>query len=305
MNDDTSLVELLQYLRSHDYRHIVVTPRTHATVLSRPLDRKPTLVDIFGWSRTFERGEVDPALLALLERADVLENDVSGKFRSAIRVASLGGDLFIHSAYPTNQVDAVFFGPDTYRFARFIEQSASAVERPSRIADMGAGSGAGGIVAARIFPGAKISLVDVNPAALRYARINAIAAGIEAQTAQSEELPHDVELMIANPPYIIDTLGRSYRDGGDLAGGAISLEWVRQGLAKIRPGGAILMYTGAAYIDGQAPLLQAVEQECRAAGASLHVEEIDPDVFGEQLPEPGYEQVERLAAVGIRISVQT
>ena len=41
--------------------------------------------------------------------------------------------------------------------------------------------------------------------------------------------------------------------------------------------------------------------ECRAAGASLTIEEIDPDVFGEELLEPGYNAVERVAAVGICI----
>ena len=30
--------------------------------------------------------------------------------------------------------------------------------------------------------------------------------------------------------------------------------------------------------------------------------EIDPDVFGEQLTEPGYEQVERIAAVALTVT---
>ena len=32
-------------------------------------------------------------------------------------------------------------------------------------------------------------------------------------------------------------------------------------------------------------------------GCSLHYEEIDPDIFGEQLDQPAYRDVERIAAV--------
>lgn len=302
MSDDAALVELLHYLRRREYRHIVVTPTTHAIVLSRPLDRKPTLVDIFGWSRPFEQDDVDPLLYDLLERAGVIDIGAAGKLRSAVRVASLDGELFIHSAYPTDQVDSVFFGPDTYRFAHFIKRQAFEIERADHIADMGAGSGAGGVVASRLFKDAKITMIDVNSRALGFASINAAAAGLEARALRSKELPNDVDLMIANPPYIIDNLGRSYRDGGNLFGGAISLDWIRQGLKTVRPGGRILMYTGAAYVDGRAPLLAAIEEECLAADAAFTVEEIDPDVFGEQLLEPGYKRVERLAAVGVTIS---
>ena len=38
------------------------------------------------------------------------------------------------------------------------------------------------------------------------------------------------------------------------------------------------------------------------AGCALRYREIDPDVFGEQLDLPGYEDVERIAAVGAVLS---
>ena len=67
----------------------------------------------------------------------------------------------------------------------------------------------------------------------------------------------------------------------------------------------MLLYTAAAYVDGQAPLLSAIQKECREGGASLTIDEIDPDVFGEELREPGYETVERIAAVGVVIPSRT
>ena len=61
-------------------------------------------------------------LLALMDDAGVLSP--SGDFlRSTVRISSIDDDLFLHSAYPIIKEDAVFFGPDTYRFARFIQQT--------------------------------------------------------------------------------------------------------------------------------------------------------------------------------------
>ena len=64
----------------------------------------------------------------------------------------------------------------------------------------------------------------------------------------------------------------------------------------------MLLYTAAAYADGQAPLLSAIREECREWGASLTIEEIDPDVFGEELRAPRYDAVERIAAVSLKIA---
>ena len=302
MSADPVLVELLHLLRRQDYRHTAVTPKTHETVVSRSLERRPSLADILGWNRPFEEADLDPQLYALLERAEALETDHDGKLRTNIRVASLGTDLFVHSAFPTNEKDAVFFGPDTYRFVRFLEARISQLENADLIVDMGTGSGAGGLAVARKLGGPRTILVDINAKALRYAQINAAAAGVEAELLESIRVPQ-CDLLVGNAPYLMDAGGRTYRDGGDLLGGAVSLDWIEQGLRQLSPGGTILLYTGAAYVDGRSPLLMAIEDACSAAGARLEVQELDPDVFGEQLLEPGYEDVERIAAVGLTIRV--
>ncbi len=43
---------------------------------------------------------------------------------------------------PTAERDAVFFGPDTYRFAIFLRHH---VQQAARAVDIGCGSGAGGL----------------------------------------------------------------------------------------------------------------------------------------------------------------
>ena len=302
VSDDAALVELLRFLRSRNYSFTAVTPATHATVLSRPAPERLDLRDIFGWNRPFRSEDLESAPLTLLRRAGAVQNIDESWMRSSVRVASLRTDLFVHSAFPTDDVDAVFFGPDTYRYVRFLERQLLTSDVPTHIVDMGAGGGAGGFAMARRFPDAKVNLVDVNPQALRYARVNAIAAGLEVEFIQDDHVPDTFDLLIGNAPYLMDTSGRAYRDGGErLLGGGISLDWIHQGLERLGSVRAILLYTGAAYVDGRAPLLSAVHMECRAAGASLTIEEIDPDVFGEELLEPGYNAVERVAAVGICI----
>jgi len=299
----TPLGELLERLRRIDYQFTAITPLTHQRVVERPWNGPATLRDIFGWSRPFDRQDLPADLLALLDQAGALD-EANGKLRSKVRLASLGADLFVHSAFPTERADSVFFGPDTYRFARFLQSAIPDLPTlATSIVDMGAGSGAGGIVAARLLPRAKLTLVDVNSAALELAAVNATAAGINAQLVKSDRIP-PADLVVANPPYLIDPAKRAYRDGGDLLGGAVALEWARQAIAN---GSTMLLYTGAAFTAGAAPLIEALGQDCAAAGAALTVEELDPDVFGEELDQPAYADVERIAAIGaiIRPAVST
>ena len=57
------------------------------------------------------------------------------------------------------------------------------------------------------------------------------------------------------------------------------------------------LYTGSAIVDGT----DRLERSCahgRRTLCALRYIELDPDIFGEQLDEPGYEDVERIAAVG-------
>jgi methylase of polypeptide subunit release factors len=292
---DEALVTLLHVLKQRDYRFVAVTPATHARVLARPVSAKPDLRDAFGWSRPFSEDDLPPDIVATMRRAGAIEQTAAGLV-STVRVASLGDDLFLHSRYPTDARDAVFFGPDTYRFAAFVGRALS--RDAHSIVDLGTGSGAGGIVAARCAPQATVTLVDINPAALDLARVNARAAGVEARLVGNLSDAGAPDVIIANPPYIMDDAGRAYRDGGALLGGQVALDWAGQALAALRPGGTLLLYTGAAYVGGESPLLDALADTCRAAHVSLAIEEIDPDVFGEELERPAYADVERIAAIG-------
>jgi SAM-dependent methyltransferase len=238
-----------------------------------------------------------------LERAGVLE-ETDGLLRSKVRVSSLGGLLFLHSSFPTASENAVFFGPDTYRFARFIEAELRGSGPVQRLVDVGAGSGAGGLYAATLLPGTRIVLLDVNAQALQLAAANARAAGIDAELVHGSTLDAvagEIELAIANPPFVMDEDGRAYRDGGGMHGAQLSLDWTLRAAHRVLPGGRVLLYTGSAVVDGRDALKAGLQERLSDADYDLRYEELDPDIFGEELDRPAYREVERIAAVGAAI----
>lgn len=300
------LADLVAYLKSRDYSFVTPTPATHARVLARfPARAACDLRDVFGWSMRFDGGLIDEDLLARLQRAGIVEAGEGG-LRSHVRVSSLGPDLFLHSAYPTDATDAVFFGPDSYRFADLIRRElASCPRRPGgTLVDIGTGAGVGAIVAAHLCPDLDIVMTDVNAAALQLARVNAQAAGVAASFHCASGLgpvAGDLDIVLANPPYIIDEAGRAYRDGGGLHGAQISLEMAEQAVARLAPGGRFILYTGSAIVRGRDELGVRLAALARESGCALRYHEIDPDVFGEELETPSYRDVERIALVSASI----
>lgn len=298
---DQGLLDLLQALGAADYRFVAVTPETHRRVLDRDPGRLARdLRGVFGWNLPFEQGLLPAPVEDALGRSGMTARE-GRLLRSRVRVASIGGRLFLHSAYPTDSADSVFFGPDTYRYARFLAAELPRLGPVRRLVDIGSGSGAGAIVAAGLLPGTRATATDINPVALRFARINARHCGGDLETIETDSLEGidgPVDLVIANPPFVADPAGRLYRDGGDMHGARLSLDWALAAARRIEPGGAMLLYTGSAMVDGRDGLREALEERLPELGCSLRYAEIDPDIFGELLDQPGYEAVERVAAVG-------
>jgi SAM-dependent methyltransferase len=301
---DAALKALLQHLREQAYEFITITPLSHARVLAnRGGSPGKSLRDAFGWSLAFPAPVLPGGLLDLLLQTGVVLRE-GALYRSQARVSSFDGDLFAHSAFPTTAQDAVFFGPDTYRFLNLIRDHmpAASPQATLRIADVGCGSGAGGILAARLRVGAQLVLNDINPLALCYARINAAAAGVEVQTALGDALSAtsgDFDVVLSNPPYLEDDAARAYRHGGGDLGRALSVKIGAQALQRLAPGGRLILYTGVAIVDGVDHFIREMEPFLGQASCTYTYAEIDPDVFGEELERPVYRQVDRIAAVGL------
>jgi methylase of polypeptide subunit release factors len=304
-NTDSALLELAHALKASGYSFTTVTPATHERVNARPANRwAKDAKDVFGWSRPFHPDILPLQVWELMQRAKVVQAFEDG-FRSSVRLSSLGGQEFWHSAFPTNEPDAVFFGPDTYRYALALNQLfASGLAPVKRAVDIGIGAGPGAILTALAFPGAQVFGVDINPKALRLTRINAALAGAEVEARESNllnEVEGDFDLIVANPPYLVDASERAYRHGGGPLGAGLSLAILDCALERLTPTGTLLLYTGAAMMNGTDPFREAVEKRLAGIKAKWILREMDPDIFGEELENDAYAQCDRIAAVVLRV----
>ncbi len=296
---DAALLKLGRELREFGYSFVTPTPATHARVNARSANAwSRDLRDVFGWSRPFQSGVVPGGMLDAIRQADIVEAFEDG-WRSTLRLSSLGGDLFWHSAFPTSAADAVFFGPDTYRFVQAVAAEIGPVRRA---VDVCSGAGPGAVALARQRPAAEVVMADINDNALRLGRVNARLAGVaDRVTAHRSDLLAGVagafDLVIANPPYLLDPGERTYRHGGGPLGAGLSLGIVDAALDRLTPGGTLVLYTGVAIVDGHDAFQTDAGARLDACGARWAYREIDPDVFGEELTDGAYATADRIAAV--------
>jgi methylase of polypeptide subunit release factors len=308
---EQALLRLGQHLKASNYRFTTITPASHRRVNDRMHEGPDPLARVFGWSRPFTPTELPCHLVELLEEAGELEHE-NGSLRSRVRFSTLGAQLFVHSAFPTEAPDSVFFGPDTYRFARALCQALRDfdAQKPCTIIDIGAGSGAGGLCAAEWLGNqlhGDIILADVNPKALCYSRVNALLNCIpNVRTVVSDlfsRINEGGNLIISNPPYLVDPTRRAYRDGGGPLGTELALRIAEQGLERLYPRGRLFLYTGTPVIAGVDQFFSQIEGTLERRAVHYSYEEIDPDVFGEELENAAYGEVDRIAVVALTADV--
>jgi methylase of polypeptide subunit release factors len=178
------------------------------------------------------------------------------------------------------------------------------------VVDVGCGTGVGGIVLAG--RARQIVLADVSRRALELAAVNVALAELapgQVTLAESDLLAGiggEADLIIANPPYVIGpddpAAARLYRDGGGELGIALAVRIVGQALDRLaRSGGRLLLYTGVPILAGKNPLAERLEPVLRDRASRWSWDEVDPDVFGEELDRPAYRRIgaERLAVVAL------
>jgi methylase of polypeptide subunit release factors len=306
---DHALLSLGQDLKASNYCFTTITPSSHHRVNARQESNASPLERVFGWSRSARSIELPPEIIALLSDAGELraEDDL---LYSNVRFSRLGEQLFVHSAFPTDAADSVFFGPDTYRFVRALRHAVQNLQAtaPFTIVDIGCGSGAGGLYAATALCGrtsANIILSDINPKALRYSRVNAALNGVpNVRTILSDvfgSINEGAHLIISNPPYLVDRSARQYRHGGGEFGFELSMRIVEESFDRLHSGGTLFLYTGTPVIEGADQFFAALRPLLEERACDYTYDEIDPDVFGEELESAPYDRVDRIAVVALTI----
>jgi methylase of polypeptide subunit release factors len=302
LSSDTGLLALVAFLKEEKYEFVTPTPATHSRNNQRKVNGLArSLTDVFGWSRPFSASLLPYPLFGVLRDNGIISQSAAG-WKSLVRASTLDGDLFLHSAFPTVSPDAVFFGPDTYRFAKAIKHNLlSGPRQLSRALDLGCGSGAGGVIIAKNALCRELVLTDINDNALQMSRLNAAAAGVSNVTTVHSDLFANVDgtfdMIVANPPYLNDPLQRAYRHGGGELGSGLSIRIAQAAKDRLMPGGTLLLYTGSPIVGGVDRLLEAIEEDFAGSDLRWSYEEIDPDVFGEELEATAYSTVDRIAAV--------
>ncbi|KMO38944.1 SAM-dependent methyltransferase [Methylobacterium variabile] len=297
---EARLLALVEEVRATGYAFTTVTPATHEVVNRRPGNAVArTLRDVLGWSRPFHPDLLPPELFGLMRDAGAAVPD-GDLWRPILRLSSLDGELFLHSAFPPLAADAVFFGPDTVRFVRAVTAHLKTRATPvRRVVDIGCGSGAAGIVVAKRAPDAEVTLVDINEAALRAAAFNARAARVGSTVPRRSNLLAQVDgefdLIVSNPPFMVDPAGRAYRDGGGTHGSGLPLAVVEAATRRLAPGGTLVLFTGTVIVEGRDAFRAAAEDLCAGAGLACAYDEVDPDVYGEELAGPAYADADRIA----------
>jgi release factor glutamine methyltransferase len=125
----------------------------------------------------------------------------------------------------------------------------------ANVLDFGTGSGCIAITIALEFPRATVTGVDISAGALAYAHQNgqALGAGVEWIEADGFPAGQTFDLVVSNPPYIVDALELQPEVGlfeprTALFGGPDGLDFyrliARDGAQVVRPGGGLILEIG-------------------------------------------------------------
>ena len=127
------------------------------------------------------------------------------------------------------------------------------------------------------------------------------------------QCPHDPERRLRSAStraaisssriHLTSWIGRRalYRHGGGELGFDLSIRIVEDSIDRLYPGGRLFLYTGTPVIDGIDTFFEAVRPRLDARNCKYSYEEIDPDVFGEELDSAPYDRVDRIAVVALTV----
>jgi release factor glutamine methyltransferase len=188
--------------------------------------------------------------------------------------------------------------PETEQLVEIIKDTLSATP-PSRILDLGTGSGALALGLAKTFPDARVVAVDASADALALARENATATQLDARVELRRSdwfgaigAAEKFDLIVSNPPYLTENEWaeaqpevRDHEPKQALvaadAGCADLLKIIAAAPHHLAPGGSLFLETG---IDQHPRLLEALGAAGLADGRSIQDWSERPRFVAAQMP---------------------
>lgn len=299
---EQALVELGRLLRCYDYGFIPASQATLEHSVQRSermgLIQARNLREVFGFGLPFHAATLPEDVWALL-RASECVRSYGSLYLSEVAYAAFDQEIYVHSSCRIPALDAVHLLPASYRFRRFVQIH---LQPGTHLVDIGTGCGVGGLSQrARV---ERMTLVDINPLALRFARVNAALADQSCAIVASEDLDSclaGADRIIAFPPFLNDADGTQYVHGGGSFGEAFSVRIVAAALRALPAGGQLLLYGGATMIEGVDMFWQMLKPLVQNADVQLDYCELDPDIESPRLQTPDYFYAERIAAIGLNL----
>ena len=181
-------------------------------------------------------------------------------------------------------------------FCRHCEpRRGEAISRQVEILDIGTGSGCISVSLAKSLPDARVTALDISPAALELARENAVINGVleRIDFIQSDLLPpaaNAFDIIVSNPPYVcsqeIDKLSAEVRNEPRLSldGGNDGLDFYREIIPRA---GGLLNNGGFLFLEIGLSQRKAIEEIIDKQNA-LKLEEVIKD----------YSDIERIMVLG-------
>ena len=248
---DEALVELGRHLRETGYRFVTPTPETHRRVNARPGNEEArSLRDVLGWSRPFRRALLPSTLLALSTLP--CARAVAGAGSPAERGPFLTGGRRALRHSPTRRSRRI--GLPRTRTPTGSSPCCAAPWTARPRGGRGLRHGRGRPVAPRSRRSGWCSRRERAGDPARRVNAALAGAGPAVELARSDVLAGvsgPIDLVVANPPYLVDDARRAYRDGGGAHGIASPSGSPRGALSGSRRAARVVLYTATPIVEGR------------------------------------------------------
>jgi len=229
-----------------------------------PVEPLASFVRLFLLAQAGDRGELERRLgrnLEVLARAGLVE-DRAGRIEATLQLTPWRGLIVAHDPDPEGELWPTHVSGPTPAAETLAQLM---IPGPGAALDLGTGSGLLALLLAR--PTVSVTATDVNPAALRYARLGAQLNGVHLDLREGSLFEpvgeSRFERILSNPPFVISPEGGLIFRHGGMPRDEISRRVVEGAGAHLTDGGVAAMLAnwivplGSTWLDAVRPWVES------------------------------------------------